>query len=175
MIASLILGIALVFIPIDKEYIITSYSIVRTFILNLNEIQVGTHYYPAWIFLLVSIFILISIITLYMIFKKSSKTDLSVYTEDFIYGATWKWKWKKNEITNLQCYCPKCDTVLVYDDTSCHTRYTDLAKTDFICESCTSQLITSIHGGNKTYAFNLIKREIERRIRINEYKVNISN
>jgi RNase P subunit RPR2 len=166
--------LALVFIPNAKEYIITSYSIFRAFILNLNEIQLGTQYYPAWIFLLVSIFIFISIITLYMIFKKSSKTDFSVYTKDFIYGAKWKWKWQKGEITNLQCYCPKCDTVLVYDDTSSYTRYTDLPKTDFICESCSSQLITSIHGGNKNYAFNAVKREIERRIRINEYKVIIN-
>jgi hypothetical protein len=63
---------------------------------------------------------------------------------------------------------------LVYDDTSSNTRYTDVNKTDFICESCKSQLITSIHGGNRNYAFKAVKREIERRIRIEEYKTCIN-
>jgi len=171
---AIIIGITLIFIPNVNEYIITSYSWICNFILELNEIQLGSHYYPAWIFLVISIFIFISIVILYIIFRKSTVTDVTTYTEDFIYGATWKWKWEKNKITEIQCYCPNCNTILVYDDTSSNTRYTDVNKTDFICESCKSQLITSIHGGNKNYAFNAVKREIERRIRIEEYKTSIS-
>lgn len=157
-----------------QEYFITTSSWFSQAILWLENTQLTAYNYPAWIFLLASIFGLISLLTIFMLIKKNSKLDYTSYTEDSIYGATWKWKWHKNQITNLQCYCPNCASVLVYDDTSSHTKYTDVSKTDFICESCESQLITSIHGGNKNYAFNAVKREIERRIRINEYKLNTS-
>lgn len=94
------------------------------------------------------------------------------YIEDFIYGTKWKWKWEKENISNIQCYCPKCDAILIYDDTSKDTKHTELSKTDFICENCNSSIVTTIHGGNKNYAINAVKREIERRIRTNEYKKN---
>ena len=162
------------FIEKIQEYFIISSSWFSQAIFWLENTQLTPYNYPAWILLLASILGFICLLTLLTLVKKDSKLDNTKYTEDSIYGAKWKWKWQKNQITNLQCYCPNCDSVLVYDDTSSHTRYTDVSKTDFICESCTSQLITSIHGGNKNYAFNAVKREIERRIRINEYKLNIS-
>ena len=162
------------FIEKIQEYFIISSSWFSQAIFWLKNTQLTAYNYPAWILLLASILGFICLLTLLTLVKKDSKLDNTKYTEDSIYGAKWKWKWQKNQITNLQCYCPNCDSVLVYDDTSSHTRYTDVSKTDFICESCKSQLITSIHGGNKNYAFNAVKREIERRIRINEYKLNIS-
>jgi RNase P subunit RPR2 len=103
----------------------------------------------------------------------NSKPEFITYVEDFIYGTKWRWKWEKEEVTNIQCYCPKCDAILVYDDRSSHTKYTDVSKTDFICQNCDSQIVTSIHGGNKNYALSAVKREIERRIRTNEYKTTL--
>ena len=108
------------------------------------------------------------------LFTKSTKAEYTKYVEDSIYNAKWRWKWTKDEIINIECYCPKCDSLLVYDDSSCHTKYTELVKTDFICENCKSQIVTSIHGGNKKYAMNTIKREIQRRIRTEEYKTAIN-
>ena len=157
-----------------QEYFIISSSWFSQAIFWLENTQITPYNYPVWILLLASIFGLISLFTIFMLIKKTSKLDYTTYTEDSVYGAKWKWKWHKNQITNLQCYCPNCSSVLVYDDTSSNTRYTDVSKTDFICESCKSKLITSIHGGNKNYAFNAVKREIERRIRLDEYKLNIS-
>jgi Zn finger protein HypA/HybF involved in hydrogenase expression len=163
----------LLFIEKTQEYFTTSYSLILTAIEWLRKTELTPYNYPAWILLLISIFLLISIITIFIILKKNTKLEYTSYTQDSIYGTIWKWKWIKNEISNLQCHCPTCDSILVYDDTSCHSKYTDLTKTDFICESCKSKLITSIHGGNKTYAFSAIKREIERRIRTEEYKINM--
>lgn len=114
--------------------------------------------------------LIIIFIKIFINLKKGSKLDYLTYKEDFIYKAKWKWNWEKNSITNIQCYCPNCNNLLVYDDRSCHTKSTELTKTDFICETCNSQIISTIHGGNKNYAINLVKREIERRIRTEEYK-----
>ena len=170
MIASLIIGISLLYIPRTKEYIINSYTWILTGIHWLQNTQLTSYNYPAWMFLAISILILISILVLFLILKKSFKAQYTTYTEDFLYDAKWRWKWTKDEIINIECYCPKCDSLLVYDDSSCHTKYTEVVKTDFICENCNSKLVTSIHGGNKKYAINAVKREIQRRIRTEEYK-----
>ena len=124
--------------------------------------------------LIISVLALITIIKILLLFTNNKKEEYTKYVEDSIYDAKWRWKWRKDEIINIECYCPKCDSLLVYDDSSCHTKYTELVKTDFICENCKSQIVTSIHGGNKKYAMNTIKREIQRRIRTEEYKTAIN-
>jgi hypothetical protein len=126
---------------------------------------------PIWLLLVISILAFISVIKFLLLFTNNKKAEYTKYVKDSIYDATWRWNWKKDGIVDLQCYCPKCDSMLIYDESSCHTRYTDVIKTDFICEKCDSQIITSIHGGNKKYAINTVKREIQRRIRTQEYKI----
>ena len=129
-----------------------------------------TYTLPLWLILIISIFASIYIAKLLLSIKFKSKPEYTTYTQDFIYGTNWKWKWEKEEISDIQCYCPKCDAILIYDDTSSNTKHTELSKTDFICENCNSNIVTTIHGGNKNYAINAVKREIERRIRTDEYK-----
>ncbi len=136
----------------------------------MYENLLSSYTIPLWLLLFLSFLALIPIIKFFFNVKSNAKAEHLSYTEDIIYSAKWRWKWEKDNISNIQCYCPQCDAELVYDDRSCHTKYTDVTKTDFICENCKSQIITSIHGGNKIYAFNAVKREIERRIRTEEYK-----
>lgn len=129
-----------------------------------------TYTLPLWLILIISIFASIYIAKLLLSIKFKSKPEYTAYTQDFIYGTNWKWKWEKEEISDIQCYCPKCDAILIYDDTLSNIKHTELSKTDFICENCNSNIVTTIHGGNKNYAINAVKREIERRIRTDEYK-----
>lgn len=102
--------------------------------------------------------------------KENKSPEFQAYTEDFLFGAKWRWHWVRNSIINLWCYCPSCDATLVYDDSSCHRIFDDVKKTDFICENCSSQVISSVTGGNKNYAIGAAEREIHRRIRTGEYK-----
>ncbi len=149
----------------------------------LSQIELGitwtyeslltSYEFPLWLFLVISILALVTVIRFFLNFPNNSKPEYITYIEDFIYGTKWRWKWIKDEISDIQCYCPKCDAVLLYDDRSSHTKYTDVSKTDFICQNCDSKIVTTIHGGNKNYALGAVKREIQRRIRTNEYK-NIS-
>ena len=129
-----------------------------------------TYTLPLWLILIISIFASVYIAKLLLSIKFKSKPEYTAYTQDFIYGTNWKWKWEKEEISDIQCYCPKCDAILIYDDTLSNIKHTELSKTDFICENCNSNIVTTIHGGNKNYAINAVKREIERRIRTDEYK-----
>ena len=170
-IASLILGIGILFfIPQTHDYVVDSFLQILFGIIWVYEALLTSYNIPLWALILISILALTTAVKFLINLQSSSKPEHFTYKEDFIYGAKWRWKWSRNEISNIQCYCPKCDSILVYDDSSCHTRYTDVTKTDFICQNCESKLVTSIHGGNKNYAINAVKREIERRIRTNEYK-----
>ncbi len=174
-IASLILGIGILFfIPQTHDYVVDSFLQIWFGIIWTYEALLTSYTVPLWVLIIISVLALTTIIRFLINLQSNTKPEHLSYKEDFIYGANWRWKWTKNEIVNVECYCPKCDSVLVYDESSCHTRYTDVAKTDFICENCNSQLVTTIHGGNKKYAINAIKREIERRIRTEEYKSTIN-
>jgi len=95
-----------------------------------------------------------------------------LYTEDFLHGAKWRWTWNGSYINNIWCYCPVCDATLVYDDSSCRTIYGGGTPTTyFICENCSRQIKASIEGGNKRYAIGVIEREVHRRIRTGQYKI----
>lgn len=88
------------------------------------------------------------------------------YTTDSLYGANWRWSWIGHEISNLWCFCPSCDSELVYDDSSCRDILrTQEPRTEFICEHCGHSHITSIKGGNKHYALSAVQREIRRKLR----------
>lgn len=112
---------------------------------------------------------------IFLIIKENRSPEFKAYTEDFLFGAKWRWHWAGNTIANPWCYCPRCDATLVYDESSCYRRYTDVKKTDFICENCSSQVVTSVTGGNKSYAIGAVEREIDRRIRTDEYKKTLTN
>jgi hypothetical protein len=169
-----ITGAILSIIPQTQKYIIELISLLSSGTAWFDEILLSSFTIPVWLLSIISILAFITLIKFFLLITNNSTVEYKAYVKDFIYGTNWRWRWKKDEIVDLQCYCPICDSLLVYDESSCHTRYTDVSKTDFICENCKSQIVTSIHGGNKKYAFSAVKREIERRIRTDEYKSNIS-
>jgi len=120
--------------------------------------------------LIISLLALIAIVLIFLIIKENKSPEFKAYKEDFLFGAKWRWDWARNNIINLWCYCPSCDAILVYDDNSCRSRYANVKKTDFICENCNSEVVSSVIGGNKSYAIGAAEREIDRRIRTGEYK-----
>ena len=95
------------------------------------------------------------------------------YTEDMVDGARWRWRWVRNRITDLWCFCPICDAQLVPDG--------GYSETSFICERCPSdgtlwhaprgRVVATVVGGNRHYAVNAVEREILRRIRTGERRV----
>jgi predicted RNA-binding Zn-ribbon protein involved in translation (DUF1610 family) len=81
----------------------------------------------------------------------------------FVSFLSWAWSGV------VWCFCPRCDATLVYDDSSCRSLYSDVNKTDFICENCGRNIVASISGGKIDYATGALEREISRRIRAGEY------
>ena len=114
---------------------------------------------------------MIGLVNIYLAIRgESEEPEYKSYIEDFMHGAKWRWSWIGNQISNVWCFCPRCDATLVYDDGSCHSFYSDVNKTNFICENCSRTVVASISGGDKDYAIGAVKREISRRIRTGEYK-----
>ncbi|WP_281559512.1 hypothetical protein [Thalassomonas sp. RHCl1] len=131
---------------------------------------------PGYLILLISIFGLIGILTIYFNLRgQDDPPEHELYVSDFIHGAKWRWDWVNNRIKHLWCYCPSCDGELVYDDSSCdymrRSIYDPVEKqhTKFICEKC-SRTVASIEGGNKSYATGAVEREIRRKVRTGEFR-----
>ena len=112
---------------------------------------------------------LFGVITIFQALRPVEKPDYVLYVEDDIRGAKWRWGWIGNRLSNLWCYCPDCEAVLVY-------RY-DLIfeETHFLCENCRHSVVATIKGGDKDYALRAVEREIDRRIRTGEYKSKLNN
>lgn len=170
-IASVIAGVILLAVPVLRGYVVSFLSWVWSGVVWCWDVLVESYSLPGWAWLLIFIFALIGLINIYLAFKgESEEPEFKSYVEDFIYGAKWRWSWIGNQISNVWCFCPRCDATLVYDDSSCHSFYSDVNKTDFICENCSRDVVASISGGNKDYATSAVEREISRRIRTGEYK-----
>jgi len=136
---------------------------------------VSAYYFiPGWLILITGILALYGVVTIYFALRPQNTLDAGFkkYTEDIIYEAKWRWVWNNNSIANLLCYCPRCDVQLVYDDSSCRSIYEE-NRTDYICERCNRQVVSSIIGGNNQYAVGAVKREIERRVRTREHLKNL--
>lgn len=133
-----------------------------------------TDYYSikGWILAPILLLALITVVRFIVGLIPEKEPAFANYVEDNFYGAKWRWSWLSGGISNLWCFCPRCDSELVYDDSSCHylNSYKDEPeRTDFICEHCHRTVVASIRGGNKNYTLSLVQREIRRKVRTNEY------
>ncbi len=83
------------------------------------------------------------------------------YKEDRFYGMLWRWSYWGREVIDLWCFCPVCDTVLVYGEDR------HVGTTTFSCETCNR--LTGQEAGDKDYVFAKVKRQIDRKIRTGEW------
>lgn len=169
-IASVIAGLVLIAVPVLRRYVVSFFSWLWSGVIWCWEALNTSYSLPGWAWLLTLILAFVGLAKIYLALKSGSEEpEFKSYTEDFIYGAKWRWSWAGNQISNVWCFCPLCDATLVYDDSSCRS-FSDVNKTDFICENCEYTVVASIPGGDNRYATGAIRREIGRRVRTDEYK-----
>lgn len=132
-----------------------------------------THWYslPGWALLVLAALCLPTIVRIVFAFRDDRPPTYASYVEDMSHGARWRWRWMTDQIANLWCYCPSCDSELVYDDSSCRNYLYEVKKTDFICEHCGRSVVASIVGGDRSYALSVVEREIRRKIRTGQVPV----
>jgi len=124
---------------------------------------------PGWLLTLFGALALVTIVRWgASLLRREPERDAAheTYTTDHLYGANWRWTWQGREVQNLWCFCPSCDSELVYDDSSCRDVLRESEpRTEFICEHCGHNRVSSIKGGNKAYALSAVQREIRRKLR----------
>ena len=122
-----------------------------------------------WILLLLGMLALIPVVS-FCKFVLTRDPEHLEYTEDHMFGALWRWNWGPRGISDLRCFCPGCQTRLVYH-TSNMSPWDAAPKiqTKFICEHCGDSAVATIQG-ERGYALGVVRREIERRITAGEYR-----
>ena len=132
-----------------------------------------SHYLiPGWALLIIGLLALAGLVQLCVVLWPQNEPAYKNYTEDMLYGAKWRWSWNGSQISNLWCFCPRCDAQLVYGEDYFHK------ETDFVCERCPpdgTDLPRQSHGrvvatvsGDRHYVVGAVEREILRRIRTSE-------
>ncbi|MCE2451320.1 MAG: hypothetical protein J4F48_00420 [Nitrospinae bacterium] len=168
-ISAVIAGIILMIVPSMREYVVRFLKWLWLGVLWCWGTLVSSYSLPGWIWLVVFAFPIFGAIDIFLGIKNAisepvsmSKTDYRSYVEDSMFGAIWRWRWEGNAISDLCCYCPRCDGTLV-------SNYL-FGETEFLCENCNHSVRATIRGGDKYYAIGAVEREIGRRIRTSEYK-----
>ena len=169
-ISAVIAGIILMMVPSLRMPVIIFLTWLWLGVLWCWRALVASYSLPGWIWLVVFAFAIFGAIEIFLGIKNAiskpesmSKPDYTSYVEDSIFGAKWRWRWEGNAISDLRCFCPRCDGTLVYNETP-------FGETEFLCENCNHSVRATIRGGNKYYAIGAVEREIGRRIRTGEYK-----
>jgi rRNA processing protein Krr1/Pno1 len=128
---------------------------------------------PGWTLSILGLLALITIVRTIIGLLANTAAPHTTYVEDILFGAKWRWSWSDGGISNLWCFCPTCDSELVYDDSSARRfQVYEEPKTLFICEHCNRNVVGRVDGGNKNYALSSVEREIRRRIRTGEHSGN---
>jgi len=88
------------------------------------------------------------------------------YTEDSFLGCNWRWQYFRNDVTDLDCYCPKCDNQVVF----VQNRHLGPNRNTTIleCERC-GWASTRLKG-LAPWVRARVTREIDRKLRSGEWK-----
>ncbi len=170
-VGGLILAAILYAIPYARTLSLTFIAWVWSGVVWAWKAFTSSYSTPGWLILIIGLLAVYGVATIFVALRPKKEPSFKKYTEDVFYGAKWRWSWVGGRVSNLWCYCPRCDAQLVYNDTP--IPYEE-RKTDFICERCNGQVVATIRGGGKTYAVGAAEREFLRRVRTNEYLSSIS-
>ena len=141
---------------------------------------VSDHAAPGWVWVIVCAFALaacavIGAVCISAIGVKAKEASAPApylgFTELRFRGVLWRWRWAKGSISNLWCYCPACDRMLLPSNSIDGCR--------FFCEGCPTDHDSLRHAvPGKIFAYfehydhngvlERVKREIDHQIRQRE-------
>ena len=125
---------------------------------------------PQWAVNIGAITIFIILVAFPFVAKKLLEPKYRKFKQMSMYNVLWRWKYKKDDIVGLWCYCPKCLSMLSCDDENCRaTEELQEKITFFVCHECGGHEQGRVVGGDRRYAISLVKREVLREIRTGEY------
>ena len=124
------------------------------------------YHIPQWLVNAGAIAIVVILVTFPFVVWHLMKPKYYRFREIILFKVLWKWKYKKGDIVDLWCYCPKCQAMLMVDDENCRSTESLQHKiTYFICNECGGNEISRVIGGDRRYALSLVKRDIWRHVK----------
>lgn len=134
-------------------------------------IRISTLYnIPQWAVNIGAFAIFMILVAFPFVVKKLLEPKYYKFKEMVMYNVLWRWKYKKDDIIGLWCYCPRCGAMLICDDENCKVTEDLQSKiTFFVCNDCGGHEQGRVTGGDRRYALSLVKREILRYVRTGEY------
>ena len=124
------------------------------------------YHIPQWLVNVGAIAIVVILVTFPFVVWHLMKPKYYRFREIILFKVLWKWKYKKGDIVDLWCYCPKCQAMLMVDDENCRSTESLQHKiTYFICNECGGNEISRVVGGDRRYALSLVKRDIWRHVK----------
>lgn len=128
---------------------------------------------PHWllgILILLSCALIIRVLS--RLFRRLAGPSLHEYREDTILGLPWRWDYGLRGLTNLWCFCPVCDTALVYHEEQDFSEYGNGRKVvRLACDHCDTRIKT--FEGDKNYLLERVSRQIDRTQRNGDWRKRI--
>jgi hypothetical protein len=123
---------------------------------------------PNW---LLGCFIILSAYTVAKIisaFRKDGGPSKDEYIEDRFDGLVWKWRYSfDGAIHDPWCFCPECDGILIYSE-DYKSDWSREQVMNLTCEHCRTPKGTL--SGHRAYNVDRIRRLIDRKIRVGEWR-----
>jgi len=151
------------------------YPAIWKFVKAVASYISGSTWLPRWIlFILILLSGILVLRAAYRFIRGASGPSVFDYREDTILGLTWRWDYGPNGPTNVWCYCPACDTSLVYTEDRDWTEYGQGRNViRLTCETCGHRI--KDFEGDHNHLIGRVLRQIDRIQRNNEWKKRIPN
>lgn len=149
------------------------YPAIWNFLKATSIYLVGSATLPRWaLFLLILLSAIFVLRGSSRLFRGSASPSMFDYREDTILGLTWRWDYGPHGPTNVWCYCPTCDTSLVYSEDRDWTEYGQGRNLVILrCETCGNRV--KDFEGDRDYLISRVLRQIDRIQRSGEWKKRI--
>jgi len=129
---------------------------------------------PRWLLgILILAFSIQVLRVLIRVFRKKAEPSVLDYCEDIILDLTWRWQnYGPDDLTSLWCFCPACDTALIYNEEKDYSEYgRGRTVVHFSCDHCGKRVKT--FDSDKNYLLQRVTRQIDRSRRNGDWRKRI--
>jgi hypothetical protein len=147
----------------------TVFRKVRSVIGGIFEWLGSSQSVPTWLLCLLVLLSVILVTTVWLKIRAANRgPSRDDYTEDEFDGLVWRWHYGfSGSIENPWCFCPSCDSILVYREDSGDVYVGRKPTVHFTCERCGVHRGTL--DGDRAYIVARIQRLIDRKLRVGEW------
>lgn len=149
------------------------YSVIWKFLTSAWRYTTASTTIPRWLLWCLILFaVTVTVRLSFRVLSRAAEPTVFDYRQDTILGLPWRWDYGSNGPRNLWCFCPACDTALLYSEEEGWSEYGRGRKViNLKCEHCGNRVQTS--EGDRNYLIDRVMRQIDRVQRSGDWKKRI--